>query len=402
LKRVEAKGTGGKMKYVVIVGDGMADYPLEELGGKTPLEAAHKPNMDFIASKGRVGVVKTVPDGMFPDSAVANLCILGYDPRKYFTGRGPLEAGAMGIKLGERDVAFRCNFITERDGRIVDYAGGHLSNGDAGELLAAAKKLDVGEFYLGVSYRHVFVVRSTDITAGCDPPHNIVGELISDHMIGTEGGETGKRLNKLMLASKEILSKHPVNLRNVKSGKNPANMIWLWSPGGKPKLENFKKKYGLEGAMISAVNLIKGIGVYAGMKIIEVPGATGYYDTNYEGKADYALGALKKVDFVYVHVEAPDEAGHQGSAEQKIKTIEDLDGRLLGRILERAEGCKIAVLPDHPTPVEVKTHRPDPVPFAIYSPDMSGDKLAFDERSAKKGSLKSIVGEQFMNLLLSV
>jgi 2,3-bisphosphoglycerate-independent phosphoglycerate mutase len=390
------------MKYVVVVGDGMADYPLKALGGRTPLQAADKPNMDFIATEGKVGRVKTIPRGMPPDSAVANLAILGYDPRKYFTGRGPLEAGVMEVKLGKRDVAFRCNLITENGGKIADYAGGHPTNEDAEKLLDAMRKSGAGEFYLGVSYRHLFVVRNSDISVGCDPPHDIVGEPIAKHMIKSAGGKLGKKLNEMMLSSKDILSNHPVNMRNVKAGKNPANMIWLWSPGRRPDIESMKQKYGLRGAMISAVNLIKGIGVYAGMEIIDVPGATGYYNTNYEGKADYALKALKKFDFVYVHVEAPDEAGHEGKLEQKVKTIEDLDKRLLGRILNQAEDCKIAILPDHPTPVEVKTHVADPIPFAVYSPGMKGDGLKFDESSAKKGSLGQIPAGQFMKLFLKV
>jgi len=388
------------MKYVVVVGDGMADYPLEELDGKTPLEVANKPNMDFLTFGGKVGLFKTVPNGMIPDSAVANLAILGYDPRKHFTGRGPLEAGAMGIKLGPKDVAFRCNLITEREGRVADYSGGHVSNEESEHLLNDVRKMGVGEFHLGVSYRHVFILRNSNIKEGCDPPHNIVGEEIMKHMISRKGGAIGKKLNQLMLDSREILSRNLINLKKEKTGKNPANMIWLWSPGKKPALQSFEKKYGINGAMISAVNLINGIGVYAGMKVINVPGATGYYDTNYEGKADYALKALKKFDFVYVHVEAPDEAGHEGNAEQKIKTIEDLDSRLLGRILEKAKDCKIAILPDHPTPVIMKTHAADPVPFAIYSPGMKGDGLKYGESSAKKGSLGSISGDDFMKILL--
>ncbi|MEW6222040.1 MAG: cofactor-independent phosphoglycerate mutase [Candidatus Hadarchaeota archaeon] len=388
------------MKCIVVVGDGMADYPCKELGGKTPLQVARKPNMNFVASEGRVGIVKTVPDGMVPDSAVANLAILGYDPRKYFTGRGPLEAGAMGIKLGKRDVAFRCNLVTERDGILADYSGGQISNHEAEELLGEVKKLGGGEYHLGVKYRHIFIMRNAGIAAGCDPPHDIVGEKISKHMIGPAGGKLGKKLNELMLASREPLSKHPVNIKRVKAGKNPANMIWLWSPGRKPNLESFKKKYGLKGAMISAVNLINGIGVYAGMEVINVPGATGYYDTNYEGKADHAIKALSKRDFVYVHVEAPDEAGHEGDAKQKVRTIEDLDRRLLGRILEKAEGCRVAILPDHPTPIKVKSHVSDPVPFAIYSPSSEGDGLKFDEFSAKHGTLGLVDGSKFMELFL--
>ncbi len=389
------------MKFVIVVGDGMADYPVKELGGRTPLEVAHKPNMDFIASEGRMGLIKTIPDGMPPDSAVANLSILGYDPRKYFTGRGPLEAGAMGIELGPGDVAFRCNLITEGDGLILDYAGGHITTEESAQLLKSMEKFGLGEFHVGVSYRHVFVLRDSDASAGCTPPHDVVGEPVSKHLIPPKD-KISKKLDEFMLASKDVLSKHPINRRRIKEGKNPANMIWLWSPGRRPELEPFKQRYGLKGAMISAVNLIKGIGVYAGMEMVSVPGATGYYDTNYEGKADYALKALETKDFVYIHVEAPDEAGHEGDAEQKVKTIEDLDKRLFGRILKRAEDCKVAVLPDHPTPIKVRTHTPDPVPFAIYAPGVKGDKLKFDEVSAKKGSLGLIAGEKFMGLFLAI
>ncbi len=388
------------MKYVVIVGDGMADYPIDELGGKTPLEVANKPNMDEMAAKGKLGLAKTIPNGMPADSSIANLSILGYDPRKYFTGRGPLEAGAMGIKLGDRDVAFRCNLVTEREGLLADYSGGHISNDEAAELLNDVKKLGVGEIFAGVSYRHLFVLRESDINVGCSPPHEIVGEPISDNMIGARGGETGKKLNEIMLKSIEILSKHPVNMKRIKAKKNPGNMIWLWGPGRRPKLETLKEKYGLKGALISAVNLIKGIGIYAGMKIIDVPGATAYYDTNYEGKADYALRALETSDFAYIHVEAPDEAGHEGNLEQKIKTIEDLDRRLVGKILDWEPQCKIAVLPDHPTPIKLKIHTPDPVPFVVYDAEMKGDGLKFDEASAKRGSLGTCEGYRFMDLFL--
>ncbi len=390
------------MKYIVIVGDGMADYPLKELGGKTPLEVADKPNMDYMASEGKVGILKTIPNGMYPGSDVAILSILGYDPKKYYTGRGPLEAAALEIKLGDDDVAFRCNLITEKDGKIFDYSSGHITTEEAAELLKEMEKYKIGEFYTGVIYRHVFVLRNSSADIECTPPHDVVGGAVSEHLIKPQNSKLARELNDFMLASKDILSKHPVNVRRVAAGKNPANMIWLWGQGKKPSIEKLKEKYGLTGAIISAVVLIKGLGVCAGMDVINVPGATGYYDTNYKGKAEYALKALDIHDFVCVHVEAPDEAGHAGDIEMKIKTIEDLDKRLVGRILDGAEGCKIAVLPDHPTPIRVRTHTADPVPFAIYSSDMSGDKLAFDERSAKKGSLKSIVGEQFMKLLLSI
>ncbi len=386
-------------KFIVIVGDGMADYPLEGLGGKTPLQAAQKPNIDFIASEGKIGMIRTIPEGMSPGSAVANLAILGYDPRKYFTGRGPLEAGAMGIELGHNDVAFRCNLITEKDGKMIDYSAGHVTTEEAVKLLGEVRKLKSGELHAGMTYRHIFLLRGNDANVGCAPPHDIVGEQISTNLIPSKD-ETSRKLNELMLSSRKVLSEHPVNKNRVKLGKNPANMIWLWGPGRRPSLELFEKKYGLNGAMISAVTLIRGLGVYTGMQIIDVPGATGYYDTNYEGKADSAIKALDKNDFVYVHVEAPDEAGHAGDVEQKIKSIEDLDGRLVGRILNRAEGCTVAILPDHSTPINVGTHVSDPVPFAIYAAGIKGDGLKFDEASAEKGSLGFIEGEKFIELLL--
>lgn len=388
------------MKYIVIIGDGMADYPVPELNGRTPLEAANTPNLDRLASEGKMGLIKTVPDGMEPDSSIANLAILGYDPRRYYTGRGPLEAGAMRIHLGDKDVAFRCNLVTVQEGKMVDYSAGHVTNEEAGELLQEVAKLGLGEFFVGVSYRHIFVLRDSEISIGCTPPHNMVGEPIAPHMIPPEAGELGKHLNDLMLQSYQILSPHPVNLRRRREGKRPANMIWLWGPGPRPKLEPFRQRFGLRGAMISAVNLINGIGVYADMEVVEVPGATGYYDTNYEGKADYAMKALERNDFVYVHVEAPDEAGHEGNAERKVKVLEDFDSRLVGRILEQAGGCAIAVLPDHPTPISKRVHASDPVPFVIYWPGTSGDGLEFNERSGKHGSLGFIEGPEFIKIFL--
>lgn len=391
----------GKNKFITVVGDGMADYPVEELGGRTPLDVAKKPNMDFLAHEGKIGLLQAVPKGLPPDSTVANLSILGYDPRKHPISRGPLEAAALGVDIGPDDVAFRCNLVTEDNGKLLDYSGGCISTDEAAKLLDEVRKFGFGEFHVGVSYRHVFVLRGENPSAGCTPPHDIVGEPISKHLIKARN-ETDRKLNEIMLASRDVLSRHPVNLKRVKLGKRPANMIWLWSPGRRLKLQRLEDKYGISGAMISAVNLIKGIGVYAGMQIIDVPGATGYYDTDYEAKADYALEALKRKDFVFVHVEAPDEAGHAGDAKQKIKTIEDLDRRLLGRILERGEGCRIAVLPDHMTPVKVRTHVSAPVPFAIYAPGLDGDKLRFSEADAEKGSLGLVDGEKFMQLFLNL
>lgn len=392
------------MKYIVVVGDGMADYPVRERGGKTPLEMADKPNMDMLAKLGRLGIVKTVPDGMPPDSGVANLSILGYDPTKYFTGRGPLEAGAFNVPVGDNDTIFRCNLVTVKDGILVDYSAGHVTNGEAKELLNAVSQLGVGEYFLGVSYRHIFLLRNQEINVGCSPPHSITGQPIKEHMIGPDGGEIGEKLNELMLKSHEILSKHPINLKREREGKNPANMIWLWGPGRRPKLEPFEQKYGLKGGVISGIILIKGIGNYAKMKVIEVPGATGYYDTNYEGKADYALRALDEgLNLIYIHVEAPDEAGHAGDFDQKVRTIEDLDKRLVGRILDRVDmgNVKIMLLPDHPTPIERRMHMPDPVPAVVYSPEKKGDGLRFSESEAKRGSLGFIYGPDLMRLFIS-
>lgn len=386
------------MKYVIVVGDGMADHPVRKLGGKTPLEVAHKPNLDSLSRKGRMGMLKTVPNGMPPGSDVANLSILGYRPETCYTGRGPLEAADLGVKLGPNDVAFRCNLITEKEGRMHDYSAGHISTEEAAELLRElGRRFRMGEFHAGITYRHVFVLRNCDPKLETDPPHEIPGEPISQHLIRPQDDPLAKKLNRMMLESKKILSEHPVNIAREMQGKNPANMIWLWSQGGRPKLQEFRKRYGLKAALISAVPLIRGIGVYTGMTVIRVPGATGYFDTNYEGKALYALKALETHDFVYVHVEAPDEAGHEGNLEMKIKAIEDLDRRLLGPLLDGLpEDCRIAVLPDHPTPIEVKTHVAEPVPFVIHGPGLKGDGMDFSEKSGTRGSFGFLEGEQFI------
>ncbi len=391
------------MKYVVVLGDGMADHPVRRLGGKTPLEVAHKPNLDSLAREGEMGMLKTVPNGMPPGSDVANLSILGYRPESCYTGRGPLEAADIGVKLGPKDVAFRCNLITEKEGKMYDYSAGHVTTEEAAELLAElGRRFRKGEFHVGITYRHVFVLRNCDPKLETDPPHEIPGEPIARHLIRPPGDPLARELNRLMLESKRILSEHPVNKAREMQGKNPANMIWLWSQGRRPRLQNFRKKYGMKGALISAVPLIRGIGVYTGMTLIRVPGATGYFDTNYEGKALYALRALEDHDFVYVHVEAPDEAGHGGNLEMKVKAIEDLDRRLLGPLLDGLpEGCRIAVLPDHPTPLEVKTHVAEPVPFVIHGPGVKGEGMTFSERSGARGSAGFLEGEQFMQRFLA-
>lgn len=399
------------MKYLLILGDGMADYPVPELNNKTPLQVANKPNMDMIAAKGRNGLLKTVPEAMPPGSGTAILSVLGYDPTRYYTGRGPFEAAARKIKLDQNDVAYRCNLITEKDGILIDYSAGHIANSESSELIEAVKrkmeKQGEVEFFEGLGYRHFLILRKYlyNEIIKCNPPHDAIGEKILEILPQAKTEETKSAadlLNKLILDSKNVLENHPVNIGRKKLGKGPANMIWPWGGGKTPVMPSFKKKYGVTSAVISAVDLVKGIGVYTGMKIVEVPGATGLYDTNYEGKAQYALDALEEHDMVFVHVEAPDEAGHDRDYELKVKTIEDLDKRLIGKALDGLqEECVVGVLPDHPTPIKIGTHTRDPVPFAIYAPKAKADEVEqFDEDSAKKGSYGSIVGEEFMSLFL--
>jgi 2,3-bisphosphoglycerate-independent phosphoglycerate mutase len=398
------------MKYIIFVGDGMADYALKELKGKTPLQAAKTPNMDLLAKKGRLGKLITVPKGMPPGSDVANLSVLGYDPRECYTGRGPLEAASMGVELGKNDVAFRCNLITEKNGKLADYCSGHISNEEAAELMRAVQ-VEFGkpniEFHNGVSYRHLLVLKKDySDKVECIPPHNVIGSKIAKILPkakSREGEKTTQLLNKMILDSKKFLEKHPVNVERVKKEKNLGNMIWPWSPGKKPNIKSFQDLYGIKGAAISAVDIIFGLGIYAGFKPIKVEGATGLYDTNYEGKADACVKALKEYDLVLVHVEAPDEASHGGDLKLKIKTIEDLDKRLIGRVLKKINLKKttIAVLPDHLTPIEKRTHVAEPVPCLIYSPkEKKDDVKSFDEFSTEVGSLGTMKPKEYMKTFL--
>jgi 2,3-bisphosphoglycerate-independent phosphoglycerate mutase len=395
------------MKYVVVVGDGMADRPLKELGGKTPLQVADKPNMDRIASQGRSGMLKNIPKGAQPDSDIAIMSILGYDPRKYHTGRGPLEAAGLDVPLGENDVAFRCNLIAEEKGAMMDYSADHVTTEEAEELIKVVKEKygHLGDFYVGISYRHLFVMRNPP--KGLDKlrtmaPHEIVGENFEKNLIKPKNHKNAKILNEMMLNSIKILSNHPVNIERLKRGKRPANAIWVWGQGKNPAMETLNKKYGISGAIISAVNVVKGLGVCAGMDKLDVPGATGYYDTNYENKAKFGLRALEDHDLVFIHVEAPDEAGHAGDIERKIEAIENLDRRLIGKILdELKDEYSISVMADHPTPIDVRGHVPDPVPFAIYSTKGQKDDVErFDEFSAAKGSFGTLEGHKFMDKLI--
>jgi len=363
------------MKYLVVVGDGMADRPLRELDGRTPLQAARTPNMDMLAAAGTPGRVRTVPKGMHPGSDVANLSILGYNPLEFYSGRAPLEAASIGVALGKDDVAYRCNLVTlefneDRTTAVMDdYSSGHISTEEAGELIeAVGRELGSGDirFYPGVSYRHLMVWAGGSSDAECVPPHDILGREIRDYLPSGPGADL---LRRLMEESVDILESHTVNKKRVAAGKNPANSIWFWGQGRKPRMPLFRDKYALDGALISAVDLTRGLGLCAGFEILQVPGITGYLDTNYQGKAAAALDAFKRVDFVYLHVEAPDEAGHSGKTADKIKAIEDFDAFVVGPVSEGMKAFpehKILLLPDHPTPVELRTHTDDPVPFVIY------------------------------------
>jgi 2,3-bisphosphoglycerate-independent phosphoglycerate mutase len=395
------------MKYVVVIGDGMADYPLEELKGKTPLQVAKTPNMDKIALNGVSGFLKTVPDNMTPGSDVANLSIFGYNPEEYYTGRGPIEAASVGAKMDEFDVAFRCNLITENSGILSDFNAEHISTVEASEIIETLnyKFHDIGKFYLGTSYRHLFVTNKFDSAKLIStPPHDVVNEPVHENFLKPEDDATAIKLNNVMEESKKILINHPVNEKRKEKGKKPANMIWLWGQGVKPVLPDFKQQYGLKAATITGVDLIKGLGVYMGLTNIEVPGATGYFDTDYCAKAKNAVAALEDHDMVFVHVEAPDEAGHAGDIDEKLKAIERIDERILGKLLNELPSFKeysIAILPDHPTPISTRTHSMDPVPFSMCSTNGKPDTVInYDELSAKNGAIGTLLGYKFVEKFL--
>ena len=395
------------MKYVVVIGDGMADYPLKELNNKTPLQASVIPNMDYIASNGVSGFLKTVPDNMDPGSDVANLSIMGYDPKDYYTGRGPLEAASIGADLKSGEVAFRCNLITEKNGKLADFNANHISTDESEKLINALNEEfgEIGKFYLGVSYRNLFVFNDEDSASLKSlPPHDIIGESTEESLLKPYDDKNAILLNKIMKESRELLENHPVNKERTKQGKNPANMIWLWGQGVKPKMPLFADKYGLKGATITGVDLIKGIGIYLGLTNIDVPGATGFFDTDYNKKAEYAINALDTHDLVFVHVEAPDEAGHAGDIEEKIKAIENIDYKIIGKLLDELpnfDDYTISILPDHATPIYVKTHTMEPVPYSMCSTNgIKDDASQYNELSAKRGSMGTIEGHQFMNNFL--
>jgi 2,3-bisphosphoglycerate-independent phosphoglycerate mutase len=397
------------MKYIILLGDGMADYPLEELGGKTPLEYAHTPYMDTIAKDGTLGLIDTIPVGLSPGSDVAIMSLLGYDPMKCYTGRGPLEAANMGVRLGVDDVAFRCNLVTlRRDTEYImeDFTSGHITTEEAKIIINDINK-ELGstnfQFYPGVSYRHLFVWRDGEALLETTPPHDITGKVIKDYLPRGEGKED---IGMLMERSQIFLRDHPVNKLRIAAGKRPANSIWLWGQGRAPKFAKLTDKYNLNGGMISAVDLLNGIGIYAGLKVIRVEGATGYVDTNYIGKARKALDALRDIDFAFVHVEAPDEMGHEGNVAGKIGAIEDFDEKIVGAILNEIYGLspfRLLVLSDHPTPISLRTHSSDPSPFAVLSSDEHENLRngsVFSEKSALQHGVKVSPGYLLMDYFI--
>jgi 2,3-bisphosphoglycerate-independent phosphoglycerate mutase len=401
---------GALMKYVIFLGDGMADYPIPELGGRTPLMVAKKPGMDRIAREGRTGLFRTIGPDMLTGSAIANLSVLGYNAMELFQGtegRGVLEAASLGIPLSDSDMAMRVNLICIEDGRIRSHSAGHISNEEAHILIrdsqAHFKDWNV-RLYPGLSYRHVLILPDGEFRLECFPPHDHVGtpwQELAIRPMTAAGKETAELLNRLVAESQLFLENHPVNQKRRAAGKQTANSLWPWAPGKKPRMQTLQERFGISGAAITAVDLIKGLAIYAGMKPIAVPGATGLFDTNFEGKADAALQALEEVDFVYIHVEAPDEAGHERNLKLKIQCIEDLDRRLIQRVLEGLEkkGWEntVAILPDHPTPIASGNHTREPVPVAIRFPRLTGDAVTqYDEESVKSGALGLMTGSQFI------
>lgn len=401
------------MKTLIILGDGMADEPIEALGGKTPLQYAETPYMDKLAKLGVTGRLKTVADGFHPGSEVANMAVLGYDLPTVYEGRGVLEAASIGYELKPGEMAMRCNLVCVEGDILKNHSSGHITTREADQLIQFLnEKLgsDRVHFYTGVSYRHLLVIKGGDKRLDCTPPHDVPLHPFRPLMVKAEvaeAQETADLLNGLILKSQEILANHPVNQKRIALGKDPANSIWPWSPGYRPAMQTMQEMYGFNGgSVISAVDLIRGIGVYAGLKVITVEGATGLYDTNYEGKAQAALEALKTDDFVYLHIEASDEAGHEGDVGLKIKTIENLDKRAVGIIYEALqkwdEPVAIAVLPDHPTPCSIRTHTNIPVPFLIYKPGQEPDSVTrFDEFSVEYGKYGILEKDQFIKELLS-
>ena len=396
------------MKYIILVPDGLADQPLKELGGKTPMEAARTPNMDYLAQNGFSALTKTIPDDMPPGSDIGNLALLGYDPKKNFSGRASLEAANLGIKLKDDEVVFRCNLVTVKDKKMVDYSAGHISSDEAKHLIEYLERsLDWPDvrFYPGKSYRHLMVFKTINVpkmfAIKTTPPHDITDKLIKPYL---PVGAHSDNLLKIMEKSKQILEGHQINKIREDLGENPGNMIWLWGQGMRPNLPLFKDRYGLSGGVISAVDLVNGIGRLAGMDVINVPGANGYYDTNYKGKAVYALNSLKKNDFVYVHVEATDEAGHNGDWKAKVECCEHFDKKIVGPIykfFKKSKGVRILVCPDHPTPVATRTHDRSPVPFVMWGEGINANGVKeYSEKAATSVGLEFKSGEDMVQFFL--
>lgn len=402
------------MKHIIILADGMADEPIAELGGKTPLQAANTPNMDWLCRNGRCGTLATVPDGYTPGSEVAHLSLLGYDLNTVFEGRGSLEAASMGVPIEPGEVAMRCNLICIEDGKIKNHSAGHITDEEAYELINFLnEKLadDRVRFFPGVSYRHLLKIRNGNKHIHFTPPHDVPGTPFADVLPkaeGAEADETTRLVTDLILKSQSLLANHLVNKRRVAEGKDPANSIWPWSPGYKPAMPTLNEKFGFgKGAVISAVDLIKGIGIYAGLKPINVDGATGLFNTNYKGKVDAAFDALRgDCNFVFLHIEAPDEAGHEGNYTLKKRVIEDIDSivckQAVNSIKDFSEGISIALLPDHPTPCRLRTHTNHPVPFLIYRSNGTADSVdTFDEETVKNGSYGNLSDDEFIKTFLS-
>lgn len=401
------------MKYVVVLADGMADYPIPELNGLTPLQAAATPTIDFLARHGEVGTVNTIPEGMTPGSDTANLAVMGYDPKVYYSGRSPFEAISIGLNLSGTDVVFRCNLVTLSEDEpyaekvMLDHSSDEITSEEARVLIEAVNKhlrTDEMVFYPGVSYRHVLVWHRAPFDFQLTPPHDIIGRKIKEYL---PGGLYGHLFLNMMQSSSAFLKSHPVNLRRIERGLRPGNSIWLWGEGKKPALSSFYDKYGLKGSVISAVDLIKGIGLCAGLESIDVEGATGNYHTNYEGKVRAALEALRKgQDFVYIHLEGPDECGHRFEIQNKVKSIESIDDRIVKPILEDLESggeeFSIMVLPDHPTPLSLRTHTSEPVPFLIYRSNRKKKETAqvYDEIKAGETGLYFGEGHCLMDYFL--
>ena len=397
------------MKHIIILGDGMADWPVESLQNKTLLQHANTPYMDMLARMGKNGLLATVPDGFHPGSEVANMSVLGYDLPKVYEGRGPLEAASIGVDLQPGEMAMRCNIICIENENIKNHSAGHISSEEAEELIRFLdEKLgdDRVKFHPGVSYRHLLVIKGGNKNLDCTPPHDVPMKPFRPLMVKAtepEAEETAQLINDLILKSQELLKDHPVNQKRIAAGKDPANSIWPWSPGYRPQMEPLSATYPQikSGAVISAVDLINGIGYYADLRRIDVEGATGLHDTNYENKVAAVLEALKTDDFVYLHIEASDEAGHEGDVELKLKTIENLDSRAVGPIYEAVknwdEPVAIAVLPDHPTPCALRTHTNEPVPFLIWYPGIEPDGVqTYDEVAAKEGEYGLLKEDEFI------